>query len=192
MPAEEKPAEEKPASADDLFGDPDAPAAKPAEEKPAEPAPADDLFGEPEAPAAEKPADAPAADDLFGEPETPAAQPAPAAAPADSADDLFGTPEAEAPAAPPAETPKADSGSDADDLFKDSSYRNWKDNTGNYAVHAKLIVIYDDSVRLLKENGKTTSVSFRRLSESDRQYVAEVLAKLSRNANTQLVEFNAR
>jgi hypothetical protein len=77
-------------------------------------------------------------------------------------------------------------------LFKDSSYRNWKDNTGNYAVHAKLIVIYDDSVRLLKENGKTTTVPFRRLSETDRQHVAEVLAKLSRDANTQLVEFNAR
>jgi hypothetical protein len=53
-------------------------------------------------------------------------------------------------------------------------------------------VIYGDSVRLLKDTGKTTTVPFRRLSENDRQYVAEVLAKLSKDANTQLVDFNAR
>jgi hypothetical protein len=45
---------------------------------------------------------------------------------------------------------------------------------------------------LLKDNGNTTTVSFRRLSENDRQYVAEVLVKLSRDANTQLVDFNGR
>jgi hypothetical protein len=103
---------------------------------------------------------------------------------------LFGTPEAEAPVEAPAEAPKGDA--DIDDLFKDSSYRNWKDNTGNFSVKAKLIVIYGDSVRLLKDNGNTTTVPFRRLSENDRQYVAEVLVKLSRDANTQLVDFNGR
>jgi hypothetical protein len=45
---------------------------------------------------------------------------------------------------------------------------------------------------LLKDNGNTTTVPFRRLSESDRQYVSEVLAKLSQDANSQLVEFNGR
>ena len=126
------------------------------------------------------PVDAPAVDAPVGD--APAAE-----------DDLFGKPEPEAAVpAVPAEAPNAEGNADVDDLFKDSSYRNWKDNTGNFSVRAKLIVIYGDSVRLLKDNGHTSTVPFRRLSETDRQFVADALAKLSRDANTQLVDFSQR
>jgi hypothetical protein len=210
---QEKPAEEPaPATEDDPF----APAAKespketPTVEKPADEKPAEEPAEEPSTKAE---------DDLFGEPadnkpemkdEEPKSteeKPAPAAE-----EDLFGTPEPEAPAADekatnekPADEKPADASaaeksdekpssddkeSSIDDLFKDSSFRTWKDNTGSFTVRAKLVVIYGNSVRLLKENGRYTTVSFKRLSEKDRSYVSAVLARLSDDAKTELVEFS--
>jgi len=77
-----------------------------------------------------------------------------------------------------------------DDLFKTSSapvenqfkgadFREWIDNTGDYSVQGRLAVIYPDRIRLIKENGKFTTVPISRLSESDRDYVTWVAVSLS-------------
>jgi hypothetical protein len=176
----------------------------PASESPAPAAGIDDLFGEPAA--AEPEMKKEKGDDLFGDPNpTPAEAAVEQSNPSANSieEDLFGTPEPEASEPNTAEAAKSESensepaNSDsqkeqADDPFKDSSYRNWKDNTGNYKVRAKLVVIYGDSVRLLKDSGRYTTVPFSRLSDNDRRYVAEVLAQLSSDTNTQLVEFSGR
>lgn len=39
------------------------------------------------------------------------------------------------------------------------------------------MIILDGKVRLLKESGRTTTVPTERLSATDRQYVAEVIAR---------------
>jgi hypothetical protein len=184
-PAAEKPAAEapaaappaaKPAASDDLFG---APAAAPAE-KPATPPPAAEKPAE--TPAATPPAadtKAAAADDLFGAPPTAAPVTPPAAAPA--------TPPAAAPAAPPAEKPAGEEKKDekkADDIFGGSSnvlheagglasdeMREWVDNTGTFSCHARLVQVQDGQVKLLKDNGRTTTVSVSRLSGNDLRFV---------------------
>ncbi len=128
--------------------------------------------------------------DLFGdlpkaEPAKPAAEPAapeaaePKAEPAKdtSLDDLFG-PKPAAPAKPAAE---ADPFSSAE-----LPMRLWVDNTGKYQVRARLLVIEDGKVRLLKEAGKTTTVPMRRLSEADLQYVQRVAAQMGRGPVDQL------
>jgi hypothetical protein len=52
--------------------------------------------------------------------------------------------------------------------------RTWHDNTGLFQVDAKLVVIFADSVRLLKSNGKFCTLPIRRLSEEDRNFVEHV------------------
>jgi hypothetical protein len=49
--------------------------------------------------------------------------------------------------------------------------RTWVDNTGNYSCRGRLIRFLDNNVRLLKENGRTTTVSLTRLSAQDLQFV---------------------
>jgi hypothetical protein len=56
--------------------------------------------------------------------------------------------------------------------------RTWVDNTGHYEVEARLVVIMVDSVRLLKENGRTTTVPMSRLSDGDRDYVEQMIAQI--------------
>jgi hypothetical protein len=53
----------------------------------------------------------------------------------------------------------------------DLPMRNWTDNTGIYHTMARLVVIGSDSVRLLKDNGRFTTVPLRRLSKADLDYV---------------------
>jgi hypothetical protein len=176
-PAAEKPAE--------------TPAATPATPPAAKPA-GDDLFG---APAAEKPAITPEKP-----PEKPAATPAaPESKPA-AGDDLFGAPSAEKaapaekPAAPaekpaekPADKPAGEQKKDekkSDDIFGSSSsvlhesgglasneMRKWVDNTGNFSCQGRLIRLVDSQVQLLKDNGRTTTVSLSRLSANDLRFV---------------------
>ena len=55
--------------------------------------------------------------------------------------------------------------------------RMWNDNTGTFQVEGRLIAILPDHVRLLKSNGRTTTVPLRRLSESDAKYVEEATAR---------------
>jgi hypothetical protein len=151
-------ADEQAPNTEDLFGGEPATEA-PMEEAPAtEEAAADDLFGaEPaedapptEAPATEAPAtETPAADDLFGpsdDSETPAT---------DDADDLFG----------PSSVLEQPGG------FDSLSLRHWVDSTGSYTVDARLVAVGEGNVRLLKANGRTTTVPFSRLSNEDLEFV---------------------
>jgi hypothetical protein len=135
-------------------------------------------------------ADAPM-DDLFGpaqpaEPATPAEEPAtpPATAPA-TTDDLFG-PAPEKPAAPAEEPAEKSEEKDAksDDIFgvspsvlreagglASNEMRQWLDNTGNFSCQGRLISLIDGQVRLMKENGRTTTVPLARLSANDLRFV---------------------
>ena len=175
------PAAEEPAagSLDDLFAPPKPAATEPA----AEPAPAgDDIFGAP--PAATEPAadpfgappaeeegaepatttDGNSPDDLFGASPTAeeASEPA-ATTDGDSLDDLFGAP----PAAEEAAEPAADPFGAAETL----PTRLWTDNTGTFQVRGRLAVILETKIRILKDNGRYTTVPLRRLSDADQDYV---------------------
>jgi hypothetical protein len=164
---------------EDLFSEPAAVPATP-ETKPAEPAEVEDLFKEP-APATPAPAEKPAGevDDLFK--------------------DLDETKDGNKAAATetPAETPAApDSNKEVEDLFSDpapapmsavekpaptqvtetkpvNDMRTWTDNTGNYQIRGRLVVIGKTHVRILKETGKYTTVPFTRLSQADLAFVRE-------------------
>jgi hypothetical protein len=49
--------------------------------------------------------------------------------------------------------------------------REWVDNTGRYSTRGRLIQFVDGAVRLLKENGRTTTVPLVRLSQNDLEFV---------------------
>ncbi len=49
--------------------------------------------------------------------------------------------------------------------------RLWTDNTGNYTVMARLVVVLDGKVRLQKESGRFTTVPLERLSKPDLAFV---------------------
>jgi hypothetical protein len=68
-------------------------------------------------------------------------------------------------------------------VFRGAEYREWTDNTGTYRVHARVAVIFEDRVRLLKDTGRITTVPFTRLSSRDRAYVLWVAASLSERAH---------
>ncbi|MDZ4851472.1 MAG: SHD1 domain-containing protein, partial [Pirellulaceae bacterium] len=74
-----------------------------------------------------------------------------------------------------------------DDSFLGADFREWIDNTGDYAVHARLAVIFPDRIRLLKENGKFTTVPMSRLSDADRDYVTWVAVSLSKGPAVKFV-----
>jgi hypothetical protein len=179
--------ESAPAGAlDDLFGD--QPAAEPvpvpaeadlsvesnvgpAGESPATDA-VDDLFGNPPAPAEGTDADgleAPATDgsqseekldDLFSEPGD---------QPSDTLDDLFGGVSAGS-----HESPTSVELKPLIDPLSAASQRVWVDNTGGYSTEGRLIEIGVDHVRLMKETGRTCTVSMKRLSPADATYVESV------------------
>jgi hypothetical protein len=65
--------------------------------------------------------------------------------------------------------------------FRGAETRRWRDNTGAYEVEARLIIIYPDKVRLRKENGRTTTVAMRRLSDFDQAYVRWVADHMIRS-----------
>ena len=52
-----------------------------------------------------------------------------------------------------------------------SGMRTWTDNTGNYRVRARLVVVGQRHVRLLKDNGRYTTVPMERLSHDDLAFV---------------------
>lgn len=49
--------------------------------------------------------------------------------------------------------------------------REWVDNTGTFTCQARLVRFLDGKVQLLKDNGRTTTVSLSRLSENDVRFV---------------------
>jgi hypothetical protein len=55
--------------------------------------------------------------------------------------------------------------------------RQWTDNSGQFRVQGRLILIMDGKVRLLKETGRTTTVPLDRLSAADRTYIERVVAE---------------
>jgi hypothetical protein len=170
-----------PAPSEDLV--PSEPAPAPLEEMPEEPArsskPADeveDLFKDTndKKPSALEPADAPAAepaksdevDDLFKESDDKKGAalqetiPSPMATPTEKElDNLFADPAEEAAKSAAAEEPHP--------------MRVWTDNTGKYSVTARLVVVGEHHVRLLKDTGRYTTVSFDRLSRADLAFVRE-------------------
>ncbi len=107
---------------------------------------------------------APATEDLTELLTAPAAEPVAQAEPAETV--------AEAPVAPTATISEA-----ADGSLVGTEVRTWRDNTGTFEVTGRLVVVMPDKVRLLKDNGRFTTVPMRRLSTDDRQYVEQTLAK---------------
>lgn len=179
---------------------PAAPAELPMRDKqaPAEPAGPSEPPAPAEAPAPRKPAPKPAEENLFDEPaDEPAAE--------DRAtmkkeppvrrrdDDLFGEPEGQKPEnepAPAAQQPAADEPVEErnekaeDDPFAavdaaEEPVRRWIDSTGRHETIGRLVEVRPDSVRILKSNGRHTTVSFERLSRHDRAYVAAVSERLA-------------
>jgi hypothetical protein len=75
--------------------------------------------------------------------------------------------------------------------FDGAEYRQWVDNTGAYAIKARLTVIYSDKIKLTKENGNTTTVSLSRLSDADFGYVQWVASSLTGEQTSMLVKKNA-
>ena len=51
--------------------------------------------------------------------------------------------------------------------------RSWTDNTGTFHTRGRLVVVGDDYVRLLKENGRYATVPMRRLSQENLTYVQQ-------------------
>jgi hypothetical protein len=52
-----------------------------------------------------------------------------------------------------------------------NAMRTWTDNTGKYRINARLVIVGEGSVRLLKDTGKYTTVPFNRLSSDDLNFV---------------------
>jgi hypothetical protein len=59
--------------------------------------------------------------------------------------------------------------------------RQWRDDSGKFEVTARLILILDGKVRLLKETGRTTTVPLNRLSTADQAYIAEIVARYGKD-----------
>jgi hypothetical protein len=172
-------------------------------EPPAPIEPAPEPESPPAKPAPKQPAPKPAAENLFDEdgdapPEKPAAeQPAPLKKqPAQEAtDDLFDEPEAETPPgdAPPAGEPAADAPSGKepekteDDPFalldvNPEPVRRWIDSSGLHETIGRLVEVHPDRVRILKRNGRYTTVPMQRLSRHDQAYAATVGERLATQA----------
>ena len=69
--------------------------------------------------------------------------------------------------------------------------RQWRDDSGAFQVQARLILILDGKVRLLKETGRTTTVPMVRLSDEDRAYVEAVMERYGKDL-TKLGQIAAR
>ena len=127
--------------------------------------------------------------DLFGGSETPdtkAATPTTAQKPAEQPAAAEPKP-AEKPAAAPAgdkSKPEEKKADEKDNLFGASpsvlneagglasgEMRLWTDNTGNFSCRGRLVRFLDGHVRVLKENGRTTTVPLARLSARDLEFV---------------------
>jgi hypothetical protein len=61
------------------------------------------------------------------------------------------------------------------------TWRQWNDESGQFRVKARLVLVLEGNVRLLKETGRTTTVPLERLSASDRTYVSEVVAQYGKD-----------
>ena len=85
---------------------------------------------------------------------------------------------------PAAKTVKFAKSAPAPVLSEDNRKRGmrvWTDNTGHYQTVGRLVVIAKSHVRLLKDNGRHTTVQLNRLSSTDLDYVLAVAKKLVGN-----------
>lgn len=79
----------------------------------------------------------------------------------------------------PAETPAASPESDPFGAILPTPaepLRHWRDNTGRHDTLGTLVEVHPDRIRILKTNGRHTTVSRKRLSTLDRHYVAGAAA----------------
>jgi hypothetical protein len=171
-PAETETPAEQP---NDLFGPPaeePAESAAPAVTPPAETTPPAEAT--PPAETTEEPAD-----DLFGT--------EPAATEPEATEDMPADTDVVPPQTPPADEPteeEAPKEEETDDIFGASrsilreagglasdEMRLWVDNTGNYSCGGRLVRFLDGHVRILKTNGRTTTVPLYRLSAGDLEFV---------------------
>lgn len=83
----------------------------------------------------------------------------------------------------PLEEAPTEEADDLEDLFgqnlRRKGMRVWTDNTGRYRTVGRLVVIAKTHVRLLKDNGRHTTVPLHRLSHQDLDYVMVVAKKLA-------------
>jgi hypothetical protein len=175
----------------------------PADATPPAETPEDDLFG-------------PATQGTTPPAEPSGTPPSEPAAPDTSIDDLFGpaagteategsaTPTGAESTTPAGEAAPAGSGeeTDAGENIFDTGYeilrepgglasaelRTWVDNTGNYSCRGRLIRFLDNHVRLLKDNGRTTTVPLTRLSANDLQFVHRQASAQQMEAAGQLAQ----
>jgi len=169
----------------------------PLEPSPVQPAPAPAPVPEepetPAEPATKKPAPKPAAENFFDEDgdeaeDKPASEDSPPvkkkAPPQEAIEDLFDEPEAETPSSDavpePAEKPEDDpfAGLDANP----EPVRRWIDSTGRHETIGRLVEVHSDRVRILKHNGRYTTVPMRLLSQHDQSYAATVGDRLAGRA----------
>jgi SLA1 homology domain 1, SHD1 len=106
--------------------------------------------------------------------------------------ELPGADDATGEIAPPEESTETPPTEDVpEDLFNDSTQRQgisveslavgsrkWTDNTGRYATVGKLVRIGNSFVRLEKSTGRTCTVPFSRLCDSDYAYVQTLAAQV--------------
>lgn len=168
---------EKPATESDPLDDTPEPPAKP--EMPKEPAPAKP------APAKEpKPVND--LDDLFGGSAAPAARESAveAATPPSSVDPEPAKPEADATDSEPAtDSPPKEQPAETDPFAvlptPNEPVRLWVDETGLFEVTGRLVAIGSGSARILKSNGRHTTVPVAKLSEHDRFYVEATATRVA-------------
>ena len=79
-----------------------------------------------------------------------------------------------------------------DSEFNGAEYRLWVDNSGAYQIKGRLAVIYVDRVKLLKENGKFTTVPLSRLSDADFGYVSWVASNLTSEQTARMVKTESK
>ena len=204
-PAEPKPAEvdqpASPAPVNDLAGGPEVKPAMPeprepnlfdlygddGDDAPAEEPPAERTVAEPtdeanddgvtatdeqEMTETEEPADA-AADESADE------APAPADEPANEAGGDEDDATEEAAPSPQAEPAQAEADPFAAVAVPDEPMRHWSNDTGTHQARGWLVEIRHDRVRILKVNGRHTTVSIESLSAADRDYVSAVGGRLA-------------
>ncbi len=68
--------------------------------------------------------------------------------------------------------PKAAEPTVVDTTAANEALRTWTDNTGRHQVRGRLMVVTATHIRLLKENGRFTTVPRERLSSEDLAFVA--------------------
>jgi hypothetical protein len=169
-----------------------------------------DLFGP--SPQSQPSTPAEPGNDLFGPTSSAPAGNNPSTAPADdSTSDRYGIPdEPRADKTLPVEeaVPAGNQKQETDDLFggfdailrepgglASDAMRTWVDNTGQFSCQARLIQFKDGQVRLLKDNGRTTTVPVYRLSQGDLQFVqrqasaqrADMISRTADNSQPQPV-----